>query len=143
MSGLNLDASWPYSDFRYTDYTVGTYVLDGKAVPGIPQHWLHLTLRGRPSFLPGGWGDLEETHSSGYLVDDTLSTRTSPWWTTNLRLGWDGTLGAFIVSPFVGLNNVFNRCYVGSVVINASRGRYYKPAPGRNVYVGFSIGVAR
>ncbi len=76
-------------------------------------------------------------------MDDTLSTRISPWWTTNLRLGWDGTLGAFSVSPFVGLNNVFNRCYVGSVVINASQGRYCEPALGRSVYVGFSIGVAR
>jgi len=27
------------------------------------------------------------------------------------------------------------------VVINAANARYYEPAPGRNVYVGFSLGA--
>jgi iron complex outermembrane receptor protein len=43
----------------------------------------------------------------------------------------------------VAANNVFNRLYVGSVVINAARGRYYEPAPRRNLYVGLSIGMGR
>ena len=44
------------------------------------------------------------------------------------------------IGPLVGLNNVWNRFYVASVVINAANGRYYEPAPGRNMYVGFSLG---
>ena len=50
-------------------------------------------------------------------------------------------MGSVRVRPFVGFNNVFNRSYVGSVVINAARGRYYEPAPGRNMYLGFSLGA--
>ena len=60
---------------------------------------------------------------------------------------------AYAVSGFVGVNNLFNKHYVGSVVINAARirvgpgqfipGRYYEPAPGRNLYVGFSLGAGR
>ena len=76
-------------------------------------------------------------------MDDTLATRTSPWWHTNVRLGWEGTAGTMRISPFVGFNNVFNRHYVGSVVINAVRGRYYEPAPGRNLYLGFTLGAGR
>src|SRR5213076_2289885 len=53
--------------------------------PGIPQHWLHFLLKGRPTFARGGWAEVEETHSSGYLVSDALDTRTSAWWTTNVR----------------------------------------------------------
>jgi len=143
MSGLDLRTSWTYSDFRYTRYTAGSNVLDGRALPGIPQHWLHFLLRGRPAFVRGAWVEMEETHSSGYLVSDALNTRTLPWWTTNLRAGWDGTVGRVRLSPFVGFNNVFNRSYVGSVVINASAGRYYEPAPGRNMYVGFSFGAGQ
>jgi iron complex outermembrane receptor protein len=74
-------------------------------------------------------------------VNDTLATATSPWWTSNLRLGWDGTVGSVHLSPFVGFNNLFNRAYVSSVVINAAQGRYYEPAPGRNMYVGFLLGA--
>ena len=42
--------------------------------------------------------------------------------------------GGAPVAPFVAANNLFDRRYVSSVVINATRGRYYEPAPGRNVY---------
>lgn len=136
-SGLTLTTSWTYSDFRYTRYLA----LAGRALPGIPQHWLHFLLQGRPAFGRGSWVEVEETHSSGYLVSDANNTRTSPWWTTNVRVGWDGTVGSVRLNPFLGFNNVFNRSYVGSVVINASNGRYYEPAPGRNMYVGFSLGA--
>ena len=111
-SGLNLTTTWTYSDFRYTNYTTGTHVLDGRPLPGIPQHWLHFLLQARPTFARGAWVEVEETHSSGYVVNDTLNTSTSPWWTTNVRLGWDGTVGSLRLRPFVGLNNVWNRFYV-------------------------------
>ncbi len=142
---MNLVTTWTYADFRYTRYTLGTRVLDGQPLPGIPQHWLHFLLRLRPPALRGAWVELEETHSSGFTVDDSASTsnapRTSPWWTTNVRAGWDGTVGSVRLRPFVGFNNVWNRSYVGSVVINAANRRYYEPAPGRNMYVGFSLGA--
>ena len=51
------------------------------------------------------------------------------------------TGGSLRLRPFLGFNNVFNRSYVGSVVINAARGRYFEPAPGRNMYLGFSLGA--
>jgi len=147
VAGLDLTTTWTYSDFRYTSYTITTgtppraMVLDGQAIPGIPQHWLHFLLRARPGFAHGAWAELEETHSSGFVVNDTLATATSPWWASNLRLGWDGMVGSVRLSPFVGFNNLFNRAYVSSVVINAAQGRYYEPAPGRNMYVGFSLGA--
>lgn len=144
-AGVDLITAWTYSDFRYVDYTVGPRVLDGQALPGIPQHWLHLLLKAQPAFARGAWVELEQTHSSGFAVDDTmpasLAPHTSPWWTTNVRLGWSGPVAGVRCNPFVGFDNVFNRAYVGSVVINAANRRYYEPAPGRNVYVGFTLGA--
>jgi iron complex outermembrane receptor protein len=76
-------------------------------------------------------------------LSDTLSTRSSPWWTTDVRGGWEVKAGGTRLAPFIGINNAFNHLYVGSVVINAARGRFYEPAPGRNVYVGLSVGAGR
>ena len=78
-------------------------------------------------------------------MSDTLDTRTSPWWATNVRVGWegDGKAGRMRLAPFIGVNNAFNHKYVSSVVINAAANRFYEPAPGRNAYFGLSVGAGR
>ena len=143
LGGMDFRVTWTYSDFRYRRYafTAGgtTHVLDGRRLPGIPQQALRLALRARPASFRGGWGEIETQYASRYAVDDTLSRQTSPWWVTNVRLGWDRAH----VSPFVAVQNVFNRKYVASVVVNAAAGRYYEPAPGRNVYLGLSAYLYR
>ena len=76
-------------------------------------------------------------------MSDVANTRTAPWWSTNVRAGWEGDAGGMRLAPFIGINNAFNHRYVSSVVINAARGRFYEPAPGRNVYVGLAVGAGR
>src|SRR3989441_2492540 len=145
--GLDFKVAWTYSDYRYRRYsfTTGgvTHTIDGRALPGVPQHWLNLVLRTHPAVLRGGWIELHQTYSSDYLLSDTLGTRSSPWWATDVRAGWEGKAGGTRLAPFIGINNAFNHLYVSSVVINAARGRFYEPAPGRNVYVGLSVGAGR
>ena len=145
--GVNLAAVWTYADYRYRRYsfTTGTTVhtLDGRVLPGVPQHWLHLIVRSQPAAVRGAWLEIEQSYSSGYVVSDTLDTRAAPWWATNLRVGWEGKAGGMRLAPFLGINNAFNHLYVSSVVINAARDRFYEPAPGRNIYVGLTIGAGR
>jgi iron complex outermembrane recepter protein len=147
VPALSLGAAWTYSDYRFREYsftdTAGTHVLDGRPLAGIPDNWLNLTIRAQPAAFAGAWAEVQPTYSSGYLVSDVANTRTSPWWSTNVRAGWDGKAGSTRLSPFIGINNALNHQYVSSVVINAARGRYYEPAPGRNVYFGISIGAGR
>jgi len=136
---VSLTGVYTISDFRYRDYLA----LKNRPLPGIPRYAGRLAVSVRPAAAHGAWMQVETQHSSGFFVDDTASVRTTPWWVTNLRLGWDGTAGTVRLAPFVGINNVFNRVYVGSVVINAAAGRYYEPAPGRSLYVGLALGAAR
>jgi iron complex outermembrane receptor protein len=147
VAGVSLAAFWTYADYRYRRYaiTIGpaTHTLDGRALPGIPQHWLNLLIRVQPKAFRSVWTELQQTYSSGYFVNDTLSTRVSPWWATNVRVGWEGKAGGVRLAPFLGINNAFHHLYVSSVVINAARDRYYEPAPGRNFYLGLSIGAGR
>ena len=147
LAGLSVNVIWTYSNYRYRDYSftdsLGTHVLDGRALPGIPQNWFHTIVRAQPAALRGVWAEVQQSYSSGYLVSDVQPTRTSPWWATNVRLGWDGKVGQMQVAPFLGINNAFNHLYVSSVVINAARDRFYEPAPGRNAYVGLTVGAGR
>jgi iron complex outermembrane receptor protein len=147
VPGVNLGAVWTYADYRFRKYsftdTAGTHVLDGRTLPGIPENWLHVMARAQPAVFAGAWVEVQQTYSSGYLVSDVLNTRTSPWRSTSVRAGWDGKAGGTRLAPFIGINNAFNQRYVSSVVINAARGRFYEPAPGRNVYMGLSVGAGR
>jgi len=152
LTGVSLNLAWTYSDYRFRRYAIAiagrTFTLDGRELAGVPRHWLHLTLRAHPSVARGGWAEVEQTYSSGYLVGDTVTigaanARTAPWWGTVLRLGWEGRVGGTRWAPFLGIHNLFNHRYVSSVVINAARDRFYELAPGRNVYLGIALGAGR
>ena len=136
----SVSAAYTLSDFRYSDYVARGRRLDGQQLPGIPTHWLQVGWRVTPSFAPSAWIELQHSHSSGVLVDDTLGTRTDPWWTADVRVGWSGDVGSLRVAPFAGISNLLDRHYIGSVVINAANGRYYEPAPGRYGFLGLRVG---
>ncbi len=52
-------------------------------------------------------------------------------------------LGGFQISPFAGVNNLFDKTYASSVTVNAFGGRYYEPGPGREFFVGGTVAVSR
>jgi len=141
--GIRIDATYTYSHFRYVDYryTVGaaTYVLDGRPIAGVPAHWLRVLVGVHPPALRGVWTELETVHASSQLVNDTLSVTAGGWWRTDLRLGWSGEAGRVRLAPFFAVENLFDHRYAGSVTVNASGGRYYEPAPGRNFYLGVDV----
>jgi len=139
--GIALRGAWTYSDFRYLRFSLGGVDLAGHQLPGIPPANVDLVLRLAPPAARGAWLELEQAHASSYLVSDTLATRTSAWWRTDLRAGWDGAVGGVIWHPFIGVNNCFDHRYEASVVIDDASGRFYEPAPGRNIYFGLAAGA--
>jgi iron complex outermembrane receptor protein len=142
---LGVAASYTYADLRYRDYAVpaggDTLVLDGRPLPGVPAHRVHLAVEIRPA--RGPWVELDVVGTGSVLVDDTLTIRAPGWSQVNLRTGLDAGIGGWRVRPFIAMQNALDRAYVGSVVINAAGGRYYEPAPGRNAYVGVALSGGR
>jgi iron complex outermembrane recepter protein len=146
VAGLTLNGSYTYAHYRFSDYKIvtGTEVdtLDGNKLPGVPDHFWRFGLR---TELPRGFYlDADQTLSSSLFSDDanSLATGVDGWGAgvTNLRVGWTGDVGSMQLAPFVGLNNLWDRRYVGSVTLNGVGGRVYEPAPGRVVYVGAEVG---
>ena len=48
-----------------------------------------------------------------------------------LRVGFEHDAGPWRLREFARIDNLFDRRYVGSVIVNESNGRYYEPAAGR------------
>ncbi len=114
--------------------------LDGNRLPGVPDHFWRFGFR---TTLPGDFFlDGDHTMSSSIAADDANTVVIDSWseGVTNLRLGWQGVAGALSLGPFVGINNLWDRRYIGSVTLNGLGGRVIEPAPRRVVYFGGEIG---
>jgi iron complex outermembrane receptor protein len=143
VPGLTLRGSYTYARYRFTDYQLadGT-VVDDNRLPGVPEHFWRFGLR---TALPADlFLDADHTISSSILADDTNTLWVDSWGAgvTNVRLGWNGRTGQMEIAPFVGVNNLWDRHYVGSVTLNGIGGRVLEPAPRRVIYVGTEIGYA-
>ena len=58
---------------------------------------------------------------------------------SSLRATYDIQTTKLLLQPYIGINNLFNAHYNSNIRINAFGGRYYEPAPERNVYAGIVI----
>ena len=137
--------SYSYADHEFVDYEVvtgapptqTTTVYDGKRIPGIPEHQAQASVT---LFNRRAHGTIETVASSRTLVDDANSASAAGYAIVNVRIGGRFPLGGpGEVEPVVGVHNVFDRAYVGSVSVNAAGGRYYEPASGRAVFVGVTV----
>jgi iron complex outermembrane receptor protein len=143
VTGLRLSGAYTYAHYRFADYVLadGT-VLNGNRLPGVPEHFWRLGAR---TELPGGlYLDADHTISTSIVADDANTLWVNAWGAgvTNARAGWDGRVGQMEIAPFVGVDNLWDRRYVGSVTLNGVGGRVLEPAPGRVVYIGTEIGYA-
>lgn len=148
VNSVRLSVAYTYSHYRFADYKVvqGIEVdtLDGNRFPGVPEHFWRVGLR---TSLPADfYFDADHTISTSVPADDanTPALVVAAWGAgvTNARVGWDGRSGQMEISPFVGVNNLWDRRYVGSVTLNGVGGRVFEPAPRRLIYVGTEIGYA-
>jgi len=146
LEGLTTSLAYTYSDFefdRFREYDdAGSEPpgsgYDGNRIPGVPEHWVHAELAYRHrSGLYGRW-DL------GYVgeifADNGNTVSSDAYVLSNLRLGYRGCFGSWEVSPFVGLDNLFDQDYIDNLRLNALGGRWFEPAPGFRAYGGISVG---
>jgi iron complex outermembrane receptor protein len=117
---------------------VARTVQAGNRIPGIAAHSLFGELAWRH---PAGVHAAVEGLARGRVqVEDTNTARAAPGYATaNLRLGYDRVVGGARLGAFVRIDNVFDRQYVGSVIVGDSNGRYYESAPGRSWLLGVSV----
>jgi len=112
-------------------------VAAGNRIPGIPANSFYgeLAWRHRPTGLQAAL----EVRRVGRIQANDLNDESVPASTTaNLRLSLTQAMGAWTVSEFLRVDNLADRRYVGSVIVNEGNRRYYEPAPGRTWLVGIN-----
>ena len=136
MEGLQLSASYTYSDFDFDNFPTNM-AAEGKMLPGIPENQF--------------FAELAYRHDSGFYlswdilavddlaVNNTNSVISDSYEVSNLRAGHRLQLAGFELSPFIGINNLFDQKYMSNLRLNGFGGRVFEPAPTLNVYGGLSV----
>jgi len=110
----------------------------GKRLPGVPRANAFAELAWTE---PGGrLGAAIETLASGkiYAEDTNLETAAPGYAVVNARIQARQSVDRWRFKQFLRVNNIFDRDYVGSVIVGDTNRRYYEAAPGRQWIAGVS-----
>jgi iron complex outermembrane receptor protein len=140
VGALDLGLAYTFTRLRFDEYQVGTVDFSGKRIPGVPPHQVQASATWRRRNL---FATAEGLTASRAFVDDANTARAPAYQVLHLRSGTTRLFARPSVSAVVGVNNVFDARYAPSIVVNAARGKYYEPAPGRSAYVSVGVGIGR
>jgi iron complex outermembrane recepter protein len=105
----------------------------GSLIPGVPRNQLYGELRYRQ---PGYFAQLEALRKARVAVNDQNSEYADGYTSVNLVGGLVQEGNGWRLTEFVRIDNLADRRYVGSVIVNEANNRYYEPSPLRNMSVG-------
>jgi len=110
----------------------------GNRLPGVPRNQLFAELRYRGA---GFFASVEALHRSRVAVND-LNSEFAPGFTVyGLAVGLMQEGRDWSLTEFVRIDNLTDRNYAGSVIVNDGNGRYYEPSPRRSTAVGIQAAL--
>ncbi|WP_206402400.1 TonB-dependent receptor PqqU [Erwinia billingiae] len=132
--------AWTYLDATYRNSTCddsGSCTPSGNRLPGVAKNMGYASLAWAPE---QGWHAGADVRYMGSIQADDENDAKAPSYTvvglsSGYKFGWD----KWSLDLFSRVDNLFDKAYVGSVIVNEGNGRYYEPAPGRNYGVGASL----
>lgn len=105
-------------------------VAAGNRIPGIGQNMVSASIDWTPpeGFFAGAqWQYMDKMYAN-----NTNSVYAPSYSTTSLYTGYRMNWHQWELGATARVDNVFDKQYVGSVIVGDSNGRYYEPADGRN-----------
>jgi len=147
------EAALPYGFNAYASYTrlSATFAADattglppllipaGSRLPGVPQSNAYVELAwARPDWY-GISAAIEGQYAGKVYVNDRNTDAAPSYAIANVRVGFEQAAGAWTFREFVRVNNLFDRNYVGSVIVGDTNGRFFEPSARRNALAGLTV----
>lgn len=122
--GWSMQMAHTWLDARYRD------LFAGNRLPGTARSFTAAELAWQPA---RGWRAGAEWRRSGQVFVNDANSAAAPGWSTlalHAGYGWDWR--GWALEAAARVDNLQDRRYAGSVIVNEGNGRFYEPAPGRS-----------
>lgn len=138
---LKLSASYSYLDATFdadiAETSTKPLIEKGTYIPGIAKNQAFSRIAWQPE--QGFQAGLEARYMDKIYVDD-INSDTAPSYTiVAANVGYLWVNRDWKVNSYARVDNLFDRNYVGSVIVNDGNSRFFEPADGRNFSVGMSV----
>ncbi|AIK79196.1 TonB-dependent receptor PqqU [Klebsiella pneumoniae] len=132
-----LKAAWTWLDATYRTNVCDDASCNGNRIPGIVRNMGYASFGYQPE--QGWYAGSDIRYMSDIMANDENTAKAPSWTVVGLTTGYKWSYGRMDMDLFGRIDNLFDREYVGSVIVNESNGRYYEPAPGRNYGIGLNL----
>ncbi|HDK5979294.1 TPA: TonB-dependent receptor [Klebsiella pneumoniae] len=132
-----LKAAWTWLDATYRTNVCDDASCNGIRIPGIARNMGYASFGYQPE--QGWYAGSDIRYMSDIMANDENTAKAPSWTVVGLTTGYKWSYGRMDMDLFGRIDNLFDREYVGSVIVNESNGRYYEPAPGRNYGIGLNL----
>ncbi|WP_176450425.1 TonB-dependent receptor PqqU [Klebsiella pneumoniae] len=132
-----LKAAWTWLDATYRTNVCDDASCNGNRIPGIARNMGYASFGYQPE--QGWYAGSDIRYMSDIMANDENTAKAPSWTVVGLTTGYKWSYGRMDMDLFGRIDNLFDREYVGSVIVNESNGRYYEPAPGRNYGIGMNL----
>lgn len=130
-------AAYTYLEARFDRYADGARDFSGNRLPGIPRHSLFAEVAWQPA---GGFSTaLEAQGLSQRFANDSNQASAAGYAIFNWRAAYRQQWGGLELEPFVRLDNLGDKRYIGSLIVNGPGERFYEPAPERQWLAGIGL----
>lgn len=138
---LKLSASYSYLDATFdadiTATTTKPLIEEGTYIPGIAKNQAFTRIAWQPK--QGFQAGLEARYMDKIYVDDINSDTAPSYTVVAANVGYLWVNRDWKVNSYARVDNLFDRNYVGSVIVNDGNSRFFEPVDGRNFSVGMSV----
>ncbi len=142
-----LAASRVDAQYSETFKSGATLVASGNKLPGIPQHFLFSELlwssqaaNGSKQLARlGAQAGLELTRAGRLFANDTNTASADGYTMLAIKASRGWAFGQGSLTAYARLDNLTDKRYVGSVIVNQAASQFYEPAPGRNWTLGLRM----
>ena len=124
-----------------------TSIASGNQLPGIPQHFVFSELlwssqaadSSQRQARTGTQAGLELTQAGRLFANDTNTASAEGYTTLALKASQGWAVGQGTLTAYARVDNLTDKRYVGSVIVNQAASQFYEPAPGRNWMLGLRV----